>query len=670
MRTFLISFMLLVCTASSHAQLSTPITVKKKLNIGFNKNIEFLGFMYFITYEGTNIETKVLEIDGKEVAEKDWQAYGYAFYQKYKQHRTSKHAGTAMGIADHLWLSDIIPLLLQVDDFPNAKLTPTIQERYYLSFSKDKNQKQAKENVEIFLSACNELYKEVDFDGYLNSSHSYYTAAISQLSSSIPSADFIVSAEKFYHKVFDSYFLVPSLTIPKGMGFGPRLENGNKTAIYSIFGSTGFQQLSSDKELDMGFGDVDKIREMGVHEFGHSFVNPEFDVSLLSRIKMTAPLFQPLRTAMEAQGYNNWTACINEHFVRAGEILIAEKMGNRASSEKLRGEYVTGRQFIYLPIIIEELRRFSEDTKDTYKNVVDRVLSALEKKLSLKTEVKPDRPFSNEPRQAVLHTEDISLFWSIFDSNSSNLTADLLQSEYLDKGSIGLKGMIRGRIESGKNLAKVLRQQMAYYQFVRPYTLSIGDKKDRIYQCFGKLKSLYPKAVFPDVYFVIGANNSGGTIFEKGLIIGAERFGKPSGTHRPAVNIEELEELVTHELVHFQQNYPKDNSLLAQCIREGSADFICELIAGSHSNKEIYQYAESHKNELWEEFSTKKLTSDWTGWLYYSKDAQRKDVGYWMGYQICRAYYNKMDDKKNAIWDILNIENFSEFFKKSGYNGE
>jgi hypothetical protein len=59
--------------------------------------------------------------------------------------------------------------------------------------------------------------------------------------------------------------------------------------------------------------------------------------------------------------------------------------------------------------------------------------------------------------------------------------------------------------------------------------------------------------------------------------------------------------------------------------------------------------------------------NDWTGWLYYSKDPARKDIGYWMGYQICKAYYDSVPDKKQAVWDILNITDFKKFFKASSY---
>lgn len=278
--------------------------------------------------------------------------------------------------------------------------------------------------------------------------------------------------------------------------------------------------------------------------------------------------------------------------------------------------------------------------------------------------------FTTTPREAKFHTEDIVEFWKLMDQYGSKISGDALQTEYIDKGSIGVKGFVKNRIESGKHLSKVVKSEMDYYQYVRPFTLSIDQKKELFYTCFEKLKQLYPAAVFPDVYFVIGANNTGGTIFDKGLIIGAEKFGKPDNTHKPPLDIENLHRVVTHESIHFQQKYAPDNSLLAQAVREGAADFLCELVTGDHSNnKEMYAYGESHKKELVEEFISRMNQNDWSGWLYYQNNKSRpKDLGYWMGYKICKAYYENSVDKQKAIEEILTIKNFKEFFEESGFN--
>jgi hypothetical protein len=279
--------------------------------------------------------------------------------------------------------------------------------------------------------------------------------------------------------------------------------------------------------------------------------------------------------------------------------------------------------------------------------------------------------FSGNPTDAKFHTEDILNFWKTFDEASPDFSANVFQEKYIDAGSKGLKGFLKYRIENGKNLSKTVKENLDYYKAIRESSLSIDNKKERFYEYFANLKKIYPEAVFPDVYFVIGAKNSGGTAFDDGLIVGAEMFGKETNDFKPRIDIDYVDEVVAHELVHFQQNYTSNNTLLAQSIREGSADFICELIAGTHSNVKIYEYGDAHTTELWKEFVTQMNGNNWTDWLYSSKDKSRpKDLGYWMGYKITKAYYNKADDKKKAIKDILNIKDFNSFLTNSGYNGE
>lgn len=644
---------------------------KNNLNISFNKNIEFLGFAYFIAFEGTNSETKVLEIEGKEVLEKDWQNYGFQFYQHYKYLNSSTNLQAALKITEHLWLSDIIPLLLQTGDFPRAGLHSEIEEKFYQSFSADKNLAKAREQAILFLNACNDFYREANFDQYLQNSTVYYQAAVTQIIENLSATDFISATEKFYRKSFDHYTLIPSLTIPKGMGFGPHFMVSGRSYAFSVFGAVDYQYFLNTKTMDMGFGHKNKLRELSVHEFGHAFVNPEINKILNEVLRSSAPLFEPLRTSMEKQGYNTWKTCITEHFVRAGEVMITKTIDS-LSAEKLKEEYVNARKFIYLPLILEELRVYNKGS-EAYTSMVNRVLQRLNKLVVTNNPtIRQETGITANPREAKFHTEDIVQFWKLMDQYNTKITGEILQTEYIDKGSAGVKGFVKNRIESGKNLSKVVKGEMEYYQYVRPFTQSIDEKKELFYTCFEKLKQLYPEAVFPDIYFVIGANNTGGTTFEKGLIIGAERFGKPNNVHKPALDIENVHRVITHESIHFQQHYVQNNSLLAQTIREGAADFICELVTGDHSsNKEMYAYGERHKKELTEEFISKMNLNDWNGWLYYQKDKSRpKDLGYWMGYKICKAYYENSTDKQKAIRDMLTIQDFKEFFQKSKFNGE
>ena len=82
---------------------------------------------------------------------------------------------------------------------------------------------------------------------------------------------------------------------------------------------------------------------------------------------------------MEQQGYNTWKACVYEHFVRAGEILISEKLGDKEGTEKLKKEYEQERQFKYIPVIIVQLRMYDKGELMTYIEAVEMAMQELMK---------------------------------------------------------------------------------------------------------------------------------------------------------------------------------------------------------------------------------------------------------------------------------------------------
>src|SRR5690606_26411441 len=106
---------------------------------------------------------------------------------------------------------------------------------------------------------------------------------------------------------------------------------------------------------------------------------------------------------------------------------------------------------------------------------------------------------------------------------------------------------------------------------------------------------LYPDFRDGDIYFCVGKNNSGGTIYDNMVYIGTEVAATDSKNWALS--------LVLHEFTHTQQwtqrnitrlmandslinDYEKSHTLLlGKCIEEGMADFVSELVSGESSAK-------------------------------------------------------------------------------------
>lgn len=115
--------------------------------------------------------------------------------------------------------------------------------------------------------------------------------------------------------------------------------------------------------------------------------------------------------------------------------------------------------------------------------------------------------------------------------------------------------------------------------------------------------------------------------------------------------------------------------LLAQSIKEGAADFIAELVTEKKNNNVYTVYGREHEGDLKERFKLDMFSGDTADWLYNGSNVQHADLGYFMGYAICSAYYRNMADKRKAIKDIVELDYESEphvldFLVKSRYYPE
>jgi len=289
------------------------------------------------------------------------------------------------------------------------------------------------------------------------------------------------------------------------------------------------------------------------------------------------------------------------------------------------------------------------------------------------------KTLNTDPEKVNIVSSDIDLFWRAYDMAKPENSLYVYRDEYIRKGSIGLRDFTMYRIGSSCELVDAIEARPKYYASIREVSLQAHTFKEPMRAAFRKLKGLYADAVFPDVYLLMGKMNSGGTYTENALLIGVDMYGMTPKTptdelsdwHKKVLKpIDEIPFIVAHELVHYQQKFPKgDKSLLGSSIGEGSADFIAELISGKHINQHLHEYGNPKERELWLAFKQSMVSNDASLWLYNGGKIKDRpaDLGYYMGYKIAEAYYQNAVDKKQAVRDILEIKDFIEFLKTSRY---
>lgn len=288
--------------------------------------------------------------------------------------------------------------------------------------------------------------------------------------------------------------------------------------------------------------------------------------------------------------------------------------------------------------------------------------------------------------QTTIYTKDIENFYQAFDSvqttNNNQKQIDFVQKIYLDNGTLGIKYAIDNSVDGGKkatakNWADLMQNAKENLIRIRPYLSSLPSQASILNSRFKYFKEQYPNFKNGNVYFFVGLGMFGGRPVDNNVFVGSELYANEKSDWGVYV--------VIHEFVHTLQNRSND-ALLAHCLNEGACDFITEVISQKNPS-ETFPTANNYidfgyKNEkaIWTEFK-KFIKSNEKGkffdWLYGNKgrninDAQVKDLGYFIGYKICKAYYDKSIDKKLAIKEIIEMdvstdEKARTFLLKSGY---
>jgi len=191
--------------------------------------------------------------------------------------------------------------------------------------------------------------------------------------------------------------------------------------------------------------------------------------------------------------------------------------------------------------------------------------------------------------------------------------------------------------------------------------------------------------VFPPVTFLIGRFSTGGTTSARGMLIGLEFYSITASTPLDELNqfqrdnvqpIDSLPIIVAHEHVHILQARSGgiaskvNKNLLDQSLLEGAADFVGFIVTGGNINARLRTFGIAHEAALWTEFKAEMRRSDISRWLYNqgSATADRPgDLGYFIGYRIAEAFYNRTADKRLALRAIIDISNSDLFLTQSGY---
>lgn len=286
-----------------------------------------------------------------------------------------------------------------------------------------------------------------------------------------------------------------------------------------------------------------------------------------------------------------------------------------------------------------------------------------------------------------LKTEAMQAFWPYFEQ----ALADTAQARkhlkaYIFEGPREVRDFYVVRYGSVDYMyGQMINGAPGYYQYLqRQFSPdSLRPMKQTILTSMKRFREQYPEAVFPRVYIVPGILNSGGTATEMGMFLGGDMYGRSPDMPTEELNdwqrgaimsFSDLPRLTLHELMHFQQHYRdtvNGESLLSAVIHEGVCDFMVELCSGVPLESGNLDFLSEPENEAWifSELGEELLGDDTSKWLYNGGSIEDRphDLGYTVGYLISKSYYQQSPDKKQAVYQLLNTDDFLDIVRNSRY---
>jgi hypothetical protein len=156
-----------------------------------------------------------------------------------------------------------------------------------------------------------------------------------------------------------------------------------------------------------------------------------------------------------------------------------------------------------------------------------------------------------KPGELEIHTEDVSLFYKVYDAAGGHPTIEQLQNDYLEAGTDGLRTFARLRNTTAQRIEEAIAKQSQLYATARHGAEVLPAVKTRLKQALGKLREIYPAAKFPAITIAIGRG--------KPVAIGSPVSGVQIGlealcgiTYYDKSLEDRFVHVIAHEYVHVQ----------------------------------------------------------------------------------------------------------------------
>lgn len=247
--------------------------------------------------------------------------------------------------------------LLQYSDFPNFE-----KQREAINCGElIKNENV--EYLEKFRKSLIDFYNVTNFHSFYSNHYDFYNKLLNNVIKSKTLNEIPHFLEIFYGTKLNSYNVILSPLLHQG-GYNLEYKNSNCIEVFAIIGPNG--ELEFSPIFDKDFLEKDLM----IHEFSHSFVNPLVEKYKDFIMGLETKYFNDsLQKSAKNEGYSDWIDVFDEMLVRSNTILITkENYGAEDANYLLNYELNSG--FYLIPQILEIMEEY-ENNRQVYKKYDD-----------------------------------------------------------------------------------------------------------------------------------------------------------------------------------------------------------------------------------------------------------------------------------------------------------
>jgi len=279
-------------------------------------------------------------------------------------------------------------------------------------------------------------------------------------------------------------------------------------------------------------------------------------------------------------------------------------------------------------------------------------------------------------KKDLIVSSDIDNFWTAFDAikatQDSSLHAGILASEFLDKASPGQIKLMEVRNYTAKEYLNNIKAYPKFYESLKSNHQEIAKISSIINNSLDKFMEIYPLKKEGKIYLGIGNFRTNGTTVDSMVLFGTEmalssknldlsEFPDSYNYFRNYIKedpINNIGFLSCHEFVHTQQVEAIGTNLMSVALREGSAEFIAEIISKEASTSPALSFGKENTEAVMQQFKNEMFNLSTSYWVWTSRDNKfgQRDLGYFVGHELSRHYYENHKAKNQAIKDLIELD--------------